>query len=137
MGVVHGGGRAVRANRLRAEHTESVLSEGTVREWSDDQGWGVIDSAGTPGGCWAHFSVIVAQGYRSLEPGGRVAFTYEAPGQDGFGYRAVQVWPPGMSPEAPQPPARHESPAAYRSSLAIRWQDGSVTKGAPGHGQDI
>ena len=68
-----------------------MLSEGTVREWSDDCGWGVIDSAETPGGCWAHFSVIVTHGYRSLEPGGQVAFTYDVPGQDGVGYRAVQV----------------------------------------------
>jgi len=113
-----------------------VLSEGTVREWSDDRGWGVIDSAETPGGCWAHFSVIVAQGYRSLEPGGRVAFTYESPGQDGFGYRAVQVWPPGVNPETPDQPARYEPSAAYRSSLTIRWQDGSISKGVRGRGQD-
>jgi CspA family cold shock protein len=113
-----------------------VLSEGTVREWSDDHGWGVIDSADTPGGCWAHFSMIVSQGYRSLEPGGHVTFTYEAPGQDGFSYRAVQVWPPDVSPEAPQSPPQDEPSAAYRSSLTIRWQDGSVTKGIPGRRQD-
>jgi CspA family cold shock protein len=114
-----------------------VLSEGIVCEWSYDHGWGVIDSADTPGGCWTHFSVIVSQGYRSLEPGSQVTFTYETPGQDGFGYRAVRVWPPGMSPGAPQPPARDEPSAAYRSSLAIRWQDGSVTSGLPGRGQDV
>ncbi|MDQ2815938.1 MAG: cold shock domain-containing protein [Actinomycetota bacterium] len=108
-----------------------MLSEGTVREWSDDHGWGVIDSADTPGGCWAHFSVIVSPGYRSLEPGDRVAFAYEAPGQDGFSYRAVQVWPPDVSPES-LPPG--EPSAAYRSSLTIRWQDGSVTKGTSGRG---
>ena len=121
---------------LRAEHTVSVLSEGTVREWSDDLGWGVIDSGDTPGGCWAHFSAIVSQGYRSLRPGGQVAFTYETPGQDGFDYRAVQVWPPDVRPEAPQQPAQPEPSAAYRSSLTIRWQDGSITKGVPGPGQD-
>jgi hypothetical protein len=68
--------------------------------------------------------------------GNQVAFTYESPGQDGFGYRAVQVWPPGVSPEAPQQPARHEPSAAYRSSLVIHWQDGSFTTGVPGGGQD-
>ena len=113
-----------------------MLSEGTVREWGADLGWGVIDSADTPGGCWAHFSVIVSQGYRSLEPGDQVAFTYETPGQDGFGYRAVQVWPPGESPEAPQQSARHQPPAAYRSQLTIRWQDESITEGVRGGGQD-
>ena len=109
-----------------------MLSEGTVREWSDDHGWGVIDSADTPGGCWVHFSAIVSHGYRSLEPGGPVAFTYEAPGQDGFGYRAVQVWPPGVTPGTARAQDRLELPAAYRSSLTIRWQDGSVTYGEPG-----
>jgi hypothetical protein len=29
--------------------------------------------------------MIVSPGHRSLEPGDRVAFTCEAPGQDGFG----------------------------------------------------
>ncbi|HEX4087816.1 MAG TPA: cold shock domain-containing protein [Trebonia sp.] len=113
-----------------------MLSEGTVREWSGDHGWGVIDSADTPGGCWAHFSVIASPGYRSLKPGDRVAFAYEAPGQDGFSYRAVQVWPPDVSPESSQPPPPGEPSAAYRSSLTIRWLDGSVTKGTSGRGQD-
>ena len=118
-----------------AEHTEGVLSEGTVREWSDDHGWGVIDSADTPGGCWVLFSMIVSAGFRSLRPGDHVTFTYEAPGQDGFNYRAVLVWPPGVRPGTPQRPAREGPSAAYRSSLTIRWPDGSVTKGVPGRGQ--
>ena len=125
--------------RLRpteGEHTENVPSEGTVREWSDDDGWGVIDSADTPGGCWAHFSMIVSPGYGSLEPGGLVTFTYEVTGQDGFSYRAVQVWPAGVSAGSLGQPAQDEPSAAYRSSLTIRWQDGSVTTGIPGHGQD-
>jgi CspA family cold shock protein len=102
-------------------------SDGTVREWSDDQGWGVIDSADTPGGCWVHFSNIVSGGYRSLTPGDRVPFTHEAGSQDGFGYRAILVWPPGAKPAAPQRQDDHS--AAYRSSLTIHWSDGSITKG--------
>jgi CspA family cold shock protein len=121
---------------LRSEHTEVVLSEGTVREWSDDRGWGVIDSAETPGGCWVHFSVVVAPGYRSLAPGDQVVFTFEAPGQDGFGYRAVQVWPPGVDPGAAQRQAQPGPSAAYRSSLTIRWRDGSHAEGGPGRGRD-
>ena len=112
-----------------------MLSEGTVREWSDDHGWGVIDSADTPGGCWVHFSMIVSEGFRSLKPGDHVTFTYEAPGQDGFNYRAVLVWPPGVRPGTPQRPTREGPSAAYRSSLTIRRPDGSVTKGVPGRGQ--
>ena len=121
---------------LRPGHTEVVLSEGTVREWSDDRGWGVIDSAETPGGCRVHFSVIVSPGYRTLAPGDQVAFTFEAPGQDGFGYRAVQVWPPGVDQGAAQRPARPGRSAAYRSSLTIRWRDGSHAEGGPGRRPD-
>jgi cold shock protein len=93
--MVHGCGQPGGRGELGQEHTESVLSEGTVREWSDDRGWGVIDSAETPGGCWVDFSAIVSPGYRSLEPGGPVAFTYEAPRQDGFrlpGGPGVAAW---------------------------------------------
>ncbi|HUY51990.1 MAG TPA: cold shock domain-containing protein [Streptosporangiaceae bacterium] len=79
-----------------------MLSEGTVREWSDDRGWGVIDSADTPGGCWVHFSNIVSDGLGSLTPGDHVTFTHEALRQDGFGHRAVLVWPPGIKPGTPQ-----------------------------------
>jgi cold shock protein len=71
---------------------------GTVRGWSDDEGWGVIDSAEAPGGCWVHFSAIVSDGYRRLRPGDRVTFTHETARQDGFDYRAIQVWPPGRPP---------------------------------------
>ncbi|BCB90592.1 S1 domain-containing protein [Phytohabitans suffuscus] len=63
----------------------------TVREWRDDEGWGVLDSADTPGGCWAHFSSIDMPGYRVLERGGTVRLTWESPGQDGYEYRAVRV----------------------------------------------
>ncbi|MFF7232620.1 hypothetical protein [Streptomyces sioyaensis] len=37
---------------------------GIVREWHSDEGWGVIDSDTTPGGCWAHFGSVyhVAEG---------------------------------------------------------------------------
>jgi CspA family cold shock protein len=80
--------------------------------------------------------MIVSEGYRSLKPGDHVTFAYEAPGQDGFSYRAVQIWPPEVSQETPQRPPQDEPSAAYRSSLTIRWQDGSVTKGMPGHGPD-
>ena len=37
---------------------------GVVREWHSDEGWGVIDSDQTPGGCWAHFSDVEMDGYR-------------------------------------------------------------------------
>jgi cold shock protein len=67
------------------------MATGVVREWRDEEGWGVLDSDETPGGCWAHFSVLQMAGYRSAVPGQKVVFTYEPGDQDGFGYRAVDV----------------------------------------------
>ena len=65
----------------------------TVREWFAEDGWGVLDSAETPGGCFAHYSAIEMEGYRSLAPGQSVQLEWEAPGflQDGYVYRAVRV----------------------------------------------
>ena len=46
--------------------------------WHDDQGWGVLDSPDTPGGCWAHFSHLPdAGGLRAAAVGARVSFTFE------------------------------------------------------------
>jgi len=70
-----------------------VRSAGTVREWSADEGWGVIDSPETPGGCWAHFSAIEMAGYRSLTARQHVSFEFETAHQDGYHYRAITVWP--------------------------------------------
>jgi cold shock protein len=103
-----------------------MAGEGTVRQWDDDEGWGVIDSTGTPGGCWVHFSAIVSDGYRRLSPGDRVTFTLEPAQQDGFAYRALQVWPPG----SPRPARQDDGPSAtYQSTLTIRWSDGTTTTG--------
>ena len=48
-----------------------------------------------PAGCFVHFSNIEMPGYRQLQAGQRVLFTFEQPGflQDGFSYRALTVWP--------------------------------------------
>lgn len=73
-----------------------------VREWHEDHGWGVLDSPETPGGCWTHYATIetrrVASGhegevyeYKVLSQGDVVDLEWEAPGQDGFGYRATVV----------------------------------------------
>lgn len=70
---------------------------GVVRSYDDEEGWGVIDSAETPGGCFVHFSNIVGVGYRSLRAGERVTLTFDRPGfkQDGYDFRALQVWREG------------------------------------------
>ena len=72
-----------------------VAVEGVVREWHPDQGWGVIDSAETAGGCWAHFSHLAVPGYRELATGQAVALEWEPADQDGYAYRATRVWPLG------------------------------------------
>jgi len=69
------------------------MAIGTVKFYRDVKGWGAISSDELPEGCdaWVHFSVIVGDGYRSLEAGQRVEFSYEAARQDSFRFRATQV----------------------------------------------
>jgi cold shock CspA family protein len=69
------------------------MALGRVREWHDEDGWGVLDTEETPGGCWAHFSTIVADGFRTLCPGDAVNVAWEAGEQDGFSFRALAVQP--------------------------------------------
>jgi CspA family cold shock protein len=72
--------------------TDSAI-DGVVRSWSNEEGWGVLDSPETPGGCWVHYSNINQEGYRALEPGERIRFTFEnVRDQDGYVFRAVEVW---------------------------------------------
>lgn len=75
------------------------MSIGVVRQWSDEEGWGVVDCPETPGGCWVHFSHIahhIPNAYRRLSVGDVVEFTWLAVDQDGYDYRAesVRVLPP-------------------------------------------
>jgi CspA family cold shock protein len=76
---------------------------GTVKQWSDDEGWGVLISPEVPGEVWAHFSHIVdddESAYRLLNDGERVRFDYEQypPGQDGYFWRAI--WVVGVSDDS-------------------------------------
>jgi CspA family cold shock protein len=106
-----------------------MVSHGVVREWDGDQGFGVLDSGDTPGGCWVWFSSIVMDGHRELTAGAHVTFTHESVSQDGYDYRAVLVWPPDVEPGTSPPPPVNEGPsAAYQSTLTIRWADGTVTE---------
>lgn len=72
------------------------MATATVREWHDEEGWGVLDCAQTPGGCWAGFAAVEMDGYRVLVPGRQVTLAeWEGPGaeQDGYDYVAVRVIP--------------------------------------------
>lgn len=65
---------------------------GTVREWRAEEGWGVVDSADTPGGCWVHFSAVDGSGFRALIVGSNVDLGWEAvTDQDGYKFRATRV----------------------------------------------
>jgi cold shock protein len=69
------------------------MTEGVVKSWNDDEGWGVLISPEVPGEVFAHFMHIDAEGYRSLDDGERVQFEWEhyPAGQDGYFYRATRV----------------------------------------------
>ena len=66
---------------------------GVVKWFDADEGWGVIEAPEVPGDCFVHFSNIEMTGYRQLQAGQQVRFTFAQPGQDGCAYRAVTVWP--------------------------------------------
>lgn len=70
------------------------MARGTVKEWNDDLGWGVLTSPDVPGEVWAHFVHIEpVTGFRRLDPGDAVEFDYIAPpgGQDGFEFRTTHL----------------------------------------------
>ena len=102
------------------------MEAGTVELWLDEEGWGVIGSVATPNGCWVPFSAVVMDGYRRLVPGDRVTFTYEQADQDGYSFRALEVWPPGVEPGTRMPPSSSPNVGAYKSRLTITLDDGTV-----------
>lgn len=72
------------------------MIDGIVREWHEDEGWGVLDAAETPGGCWTHYSALELPGLETVSPGDLVAFEFESGPQDGFAFRATRVFPVGL-----------------------------------------
>ncbi|SDO66428.1 'Cold-shock' DNA-binding domain-containing protein [Nakamurella panacisegetis] len=97
------------------------MTFGTVREWHTDEGWGVIDSTDTPGGCWAHFSAVVMPGYHTLSSGSQVDFDWRSPGQDGFNFTATQVWIGDRTNGTVDPVEgfQRDNAGAYNSSVRI------------------
>jgi cold shock protein len=91
-----------------------------VRVWHDAEGWGVVDCAGTPGGCWVGFGDVLVGGVRTLQPGQEVELEHEPAAQDGCAYRAVRVWPAGAEPV--EPTAGPPGPA-YTSTLTLTYDD--------------
>ncbi len=91
-----------------------------VREWHDDEGWGVVDAPEVPGGCWAGFGQVAIAGYRRLATGQEVALDWEAARQDGYSSRAVAVWPWGAEPVPPEPSDPDDG--AYSSTLTLSFE---------------
>ncbi len=81
----------------------------------------MLDSAATPGGCWAHFSAVLVPGYRELQPGAAVEFTAEAGHQDGYAFRAVEVWPTGELPVRGDDQVAAAASPAYRSTFTVTF----------------
>lgn len=48
---------------------DALVTRAVVRQWHDEDGWGVADAPEAPGGIFVHFSFIEGDGYRSLTEG--------------------------------------------------------------------
>jgi CspA family cold shock protein len=94
--------------------------EGVVREWHDDEGWGVVDSGATPGGCWVHVSAVRARSLR-LDVGATVELTYEEAPQTPYSFRAVEAWPAGEEPYRGHIVEVQGPSPAYRSELRLSF----------------
>lgn len=55
--------------------TNRIAAIGRSRH--SEEGWGIVDLAQTPGGCWVHFSHVRSRGYRELIPGQAVTLECE------------------------------------------------------------
>ena len=99
-----------------------MVSVGVVREFHAEEGWGVVDGPDVPGGCWVHFGAIAMDGYRMLTPGQRVSYLPEEANQDGFGFRAVTVWPDGVEPDLTRLEPQATS-GCYSSFLTITFDE--------------
>lgn len=111
-----------------------MTTRATVRTWDDGEGWGVLGSPQTAGGCWAHFSSIAVAGRRALEVGAACWLDRERADQDGYAFRAVRAWPLGTEPVESVEQVVDENSTAYRSTLTLSFDDGSpnvVQHGAP------
>lgn len=88
------------------------MATGIVEAWDDNEGWGVIRSGETPGGCWFNFTDLwrsdfrricgerpIKTGYKGAELDEVVDFDWEAGEQDGYLYRAVDVRPRRPMPD--------------------------------------
>ncbi|NUW34186.1 cold shock domain-containing protein [Nonomuraea sp. SMC257] len=69
------------------------MTQGFVKFWKAEKGWGAISSPALPPGrdAFGHFSEVVGTGYRVLEEGDEVEFDLVKQKQDSFDYVAVNI----------------------------------------------
>lgn len=67
---------------------------GVVRLWHDEKGWGIVDSAETPGGCWVHYSAVRSDHFDPGIPraGQAVEIIWEPTSQDRWRFVAGAMW---------------------------------------------
>lgn len=75
------------------DRVADALAQGVVRVWHEADGWGVIVSPATPGGCLVLESALDMHALDTLRVGQRVVFTWEATDHAEFTHRAVRVRP--------------------------------------------
>jgi cold shock protein len=69
----------------------SGRSAGVVRRWSPHLGWGVVDSADTPGGCVVRLPAVGSRAAQQLRAGQPVDLEWESATEEGFAFRARRV----------------------------------------------
>lgn len=93
---------------------------GRLTEWHAEDGWGVMKSSTTPGGCWVHYSSLTDLPSAEMRVGDDYAFTYEPVEQDAYHYRATAVGPQGGDVGRVRRPV-HRSGETYRSTLRLTF----------------
>jgi CspA family cold shock protein len=67
-------GSAIKPGPVRAPQKEQDMTQGTVKWFNGEKGFGFISQDGGGDDVFVHFSAIAAEGYRSLDENQRVQF---------------------------------------------------------------
>lgn len=128
-----------------------MTSTGVVAVWSGEEGWGVVESPDTPGGCWVHVGMLwaitlpptrehetvhITGSSVDLVVGETVDFEWEQIPQDGYNYRAISVRPRRDGPTRAcrsKPPVRsvHSTIDSGRSQVGGSYPSGFRVGGEP------
>ncbi|WP_045821572.1 cold-shock protein [Williamsia herbipolensis] len=122
-----------------------MTSSGVIRVWHHDEGWGVIDSPDTPGGCRADAGAVMVEGVRTddgmlfmgLLEGEPVSFMWGPIrwDDDEFSVAATAVWPSRCEPPATLPSGAFQtslwSSAGRRGEFTVFVQQDPADLPAP------